>query len=87
MAKGRNYRNEYDSYQGKPSQIKNRASRNKARAQMIKAGKAHKGDGKDVGHKNGNPRDDKMSNYMMQTKHSNRSYPRTKYAKKKNKTD
>ena len=86
MAKGRNYRNEYDSYQGKPSQIKNRASRNKARAQMIKAGKAHKGDGKDVGHKNGNPRDDKMSNYMMQTKHSNRSYPRTKSAKKKNKT-
>jgi len=83
----RNYKNEYQAYQGKPDQIKKRASRNKARAQMIAAGKASKGDGKDIGHKNGNPLDDKMSNYKVQTKHSNRSYPRTKSAKKKNKTD
>lgn len=46
----RNYRAEYDKYQGKPEQIKNRAARNAARAKMVKAGKAKKGDGKDVGH-------------------------------------
>ncbi len=83
----RNYRNEYDSYQGTEEQKKKRASRNKARAQMMKAGKAHKGDGKDVGHKNGNPLDDRIGNYFMQTKKDNRSYPRTKSAGKKNPKD
>lgn len=76
-------------YNSKPEQIKRRASRNKARRQMIKAGKAHKGDGKDVGHKDGNPMHDKkdLSNYKMQTKKSNRSYPRTRGAHKKNPRD
>jgi len=46
----RNYRSEYDSYQGKPEQIKNRAERNAARRKATKAGKVHKGDGKDVAH-------------------------------------
>ena len=46
----RDYRKEYDRYQGKPEQIKNRAMRNTARAKMMKAGKAKKGDGKDVAH-------------------------------------
>lgn len=71
-------------YNSKPEQVERRTSRNKARAQMIAAGKAYKGDGKDVGHKNGNPLDDKMSNYKIQTKHSNRSYARTTGAHKKN---
>lgn len=83
----RNYENEYKSYQGTEKQKKNRASRNKARAEMIKAGKAKVGDGKDIGHKNGNPRDDRMSNYKVETKHANRSYPRTKTAKKRNPKD
>lgn len=74
-------------YNSKPEQVERRTSRNKARAQMIAAGKAHKGDGKDVGHKNGNPLDDKMSNYKMQTKKSNRSYARTSGAHKKNARD
>lgn len=46
----RNYRAEYDKYQGKPEQIKNRAARNAARAKLMKKGKVHKGDGKDVAH-------------------------------------
>ncbi len=74
-------------YNSKPEQVKRRASRNKARRQMIKAGKAHKGDGKDVGHKNGNPMDDRMSNYRMESKKANRSYARTKSARKKNPRD
>ena len=47
----RDYRREYDNYQGKPEQLKNRAKRNAARAKMMKAGKVKKGDGKDVAHK------------------------------------
>ena len=46
----RDYRAEYDKYQGRPEQIKNRAARNAARAKLMKAGKVHKGDGKDVAH-------------------------------------
>ena len=46
----RNYRKEYDNYQGTPEQIKKRAERVKARRMMEKSGAAHKGDGKDVDH-------------------------------------
>ena len=48
--KVRNYKREYETYQGKPDQIKKRAMRNAARAKMMKAGKVKKGDGKDVAH-------------------------------------
>jgi hypothetical protein len=48
--KPRNYAAEYAKYQGTPEQIKNRAMRNKARAEAMKAGKVSKGDGKDVAH-------------------------------------
>jgi 5-methylcytosine-specific restriction endonuclease McrA len=38
----RNYRQEYDSYHGKPEQIKNRAARNKARREAgLKKGDPH----------------------------------------------
>jgi hypothetical protein len=74
-------------YNAKPEQKKRRAARNAARRKMIKAGKARKGDGKDVGHANGNPRDNRASNLKMQSKRSNRSYPRTKGAHKKNPRD
>ena len=48
--KVRNYRREYDKYQGTEQQKKNRAARNAARAKMMKAGKVRKGDGKNVAH-------------------------------------
>lgn len=85
----RDYRSEYLHYQSQPEQIAKRDSRNKARAAMVKAGKAHKGDGMDVEHRDGNALDDKsnLSNYKMGTKHQNRSYPRTKKAHKVNPTD
>ena len=51
----RNYRQEYDRYQGTAAQKKRRAARNKARRLMIAKGKAKKGDGKDVAHKDNNP--------------------------------
>lgn len=51
MAKPRNYKQEYADYHGKPEKIKERAQRNAARKTMVNAGKAKKGDGKDVDHK------------------------------------
>lgn len=80
----RDYRSEYKNYQGSTEQKKRRAKRNAARNKMIKAGKARKGDGKDVAHKNGNPNDNKMSNLKTTSVRSNRSYARTKTARKKN---
>ena len=47
----RNYKREYETYQGKPEQIKKRVMRNKARATLAKDGKVTKGDGMDVSHK------------------------------------
>jgi hypothetical protein len=72
----RNYRSEYDNYQSRPEQKKNRASRNAARAAMVKAGKAKKGDGKDVAHRNGDPRDNRSSNLVAHSKSKNRSFSR-----------
>jgi len=74
-------------YNAKPEQKKRRAMRNAARRKMIAAGKARKGDGKDVAHKNGNPHSNNMSNLAVQSKKQNRSYPRTRSAGKKNPRD
>ena len=60
-------------YQETSEQKKKRAARNAARNKMIKAGKARKGDGKDVDHKDRNPRNNKRSNLRVTTKASNRS--------------
>lgn len=79
----RNYRKEYDNYQGKPAQKKRRAQRNAARRKMAKTGRVRKGDGKDVDHRNGDTRNNSSSNLRVKSKSSNRSFPRTKEARKK----
>jgi hypothetical protein len=71
-------------YNAKPEQKKKRAARNKARRAMIRKGKAHKGDGRDVMHKDGNALHNTPSNWKMGSKKKNRSYARTKKAHKKN---
>ena len=78
----RNYKKEYENYHSKPEQKKNRASRNAARAAMMKKGKVKKGDGKDVTHRNGNPRDNSEKNHGVLKASKNRSYRRTRKAKK-----
>ena len=78
----RNYRKEYDSYHSKPKQKMRRASRNTARAIMARRGLVTKGDGKDVHHKTGNPMNNKK--LSVKSKSKNRSFARTKTARKKN---
>jgi hypothetical protein len=71
----RNYRSEYDNYQGTPEQIKKRAERVKARRMMEKTGAAKKGDGKDVDHikpmRSGGT--STKANLRMRSKSANRS--------------
>ena len=69
----RNYREEYRNYQGKPQQKKNRAKRNAARARLMAEGAVHKGDGKDVDHKDGNPQNNSTSNLAITSIKYNRS--------------
>ena len=78
----RDYRAEYDNYHSSPKQKKNRASRNAARAAMAKKGKVKKGDGKDVTHRDGNPRNNSSKNLGVLKASANRSYRRTRGAKK-----
>ena len=75
--KDRNYAREYKLYGGTEQQKKNRAERNAARAKLMKAGKVHKGDGKDVAHvkaidKGGSVKD----GLRVVSKSSNRSFAR-----------
>jgi hypothetical protein len=78
----RNYRAEYDRYQGKPEQIANRAKRNEARDKMKEKGLVKKGDGKDVDHRKpiakggGNG----SGNLRAVPKGQNRSFARTRNA-------
>ena len=77
-------------YNSKPEQVKRRMARNRARAAMIRAGKAHKGDGKDVGHTDGNPMNTPKrgtSNLRMESKKANRSFPRRRSGAKRNPKD
>ena len=64
---------EYQRYGSTPEQKKNRAARNTARRRLIKAGLKKKGDGKDVHHKDGNPRNNSKSNLSVVSRSSNRN--------------
>lgn len=68
----RNYAKEYRDYHGKPEQIKRRAGRVMARRLMIKKkGKAAVA-GKDVDHKDRNPRNNSTSNLRIESISKNR---------------
>ena len=80
----RNYRREYDKYQGTSVQKKRRALRNKARRTMLRTGKVHKGDNKDVAHELALSKGgaNTASNWKVQSKGSNRSFARKGHALK-----
>jgi len=68
----RDYRSEYKNYHSKPEQKKNRASRNLAR-RIMKKKLGVSINGKDIDHKDGNPRNNSRSNLRVQSKSKNRS--------------
>ena len=73
----RPYKREYELYQGTEEQKKKRAERNATRRKLLKEGKVHKGDGKDVAHrkaidKGGSTKD----GVRVESKSSNRSFRR-----------
>ena len=74
----RDYKKEVARYTSKPSVIKKRVEQNKARRMMEKAGKVHKGDGKDVDHKTPLSHGGKTvrSNLRVSSRSSNRSFSR-----------
>ena len=80
--KSRNYKKEYANYHSKPVQKKNRAGRNAARTIAKKNGANVAG--KDVAHRNGNPRDNRPKNLTTQPASRNRSFARTRNARKRN---
>jgi hypothetical protein len=67
----RDYRREYEQYGSKT--IADRSSRNKARRAAKKKYGASKIAGKDVHHKNGNPRDNRLSNLTIRSRRANRA--------------
>ena len=82
MAKKRNYKREYALFHGKKIQIKRRAQRNAARRKMVKLGRARKGDGMDVNHKNYNTAINTLGNLEVIAKSKNRSMNRHRPRKK-----
>ena len=70
--KPRDYAKEYREYQGTPKQLKNQALRHAARRKLEKEGLVKKGDGKEVDHKDGNPRNNKRSNLQVMSRTANR---------------
>jgi len=68
----RNYRKEYDNYQGRPEQIANRSSRNKARRIMGDKTKI----GMDVGHADNDPMNNDPDNLRNEDPSKNRREPR-----------
>jgi len=72
MAYKRDYDKEYREHGGTEEQKKRRAARNKARRFMERNGKVHKGDGKEVDHKDYNPENNSPSNLRVVSKETNR---------------
>ena len=68
----RDYKSEYENYHSKPEQKKDRAGRNGAR-RMLKKKHGNSLLGKDVDHKDRNPRNNNISNLRVQSKSVNRA--------------
>ncbi len=69
---GRNYKSDYAKFQSSEKAKKDRAARNKARRALEREGRVSKGDGKDVGHQNSNPRDNRRTNLRVESRKANR---------------
>lgn len=74
----RDYKKEVAKYTSRPEVVKKRVEQNKARRMMMKAGKVHKGDGKDVDHRQPLSKGGKTTkgNLRVVSASSNRSFSR-----------
>ena len=70
--KSRDYKKEYAATHGTAKGKKDRAARNAARNAAMKSGRVSKGDGKEIDHKNFNPRDNSASNLRVVSQKTNR---------------
>jgi hypothetical protein len=68
----RDYKKEYREYHGTAEQREHRSNRNKARRLMIKKGRVREGDGQEVDHKDGNPKNNHPSNLQIMSRTANR---------------
>ena len=73
MPTKRNYKKEYLKFHSSTTAKKDRASRNQARRVLAREGRVTKGDGKDIDHSNGNPRDNRKSNLKVMSRSRNRA--------------
>lgn len=72
MTRKRDYDKEYRTYQGTPEQLRNQSERHKARRKLEREGLVRKNDGKEVDHKDGNPRNNARSNLQVLSRTANR---------------
>jgi len=87
MPSSKNYVRNYSmkgegKYDKSPKRMADNRARKKARSLLEKSGAAKRGDGKDVDHKNGNPRDNSPKNLRSVGRAVNRSIKRNKKAGK-----
>ena len=76
MRKARDYKKEYRNYHSK--HLKDNNARHRARYHAEKAGKVRVGDGKDIHHKDDNPRNNSSANLRVMSSKANRSKKRRK---------
>jgi len=69
----RDYKKEYATYHSRPEQKANRAARGRSRYKLEQSGRVKKGDGKDVHHKDSNPKNTASKNLRVLSKSANRS--------------
>lgn len=65
-------KHEYERFQSSAKAKAERASRNSARRAALKSGRVHKGDGKDVDHRDSNPLHNSASNLHVMSASANR---------------
>lgn len=63
---------EYQLYQSSSKQKAERAARNNARRAALRKGIVHKGDGKDIDHRDSNPLHNNPRNLVVMSEHRNR---------------
>jgi hypothetical protein len=79
MTKSTKHKLEYQkAYNARPEEVKKRVANNAARRELMKEGKVHVGDGKDVAHKKAleNGGGNSKSNLAVQSREKNRGWRR-----------